>query len=144
MPHWESRIQTRATSRPPPSAHLFHPNPILTTCTPKMTPPSLPQEIIDKVIDQFSETTRWNFKDRGSNKRVLASLSMVARAWRERSQKHLFSVIEFRKLPQMDITKADLDELGPVLSLTRDLNIDACREGPSRFDPMAIALLRCF
>ena len=109
-----------------------------------MTPPSLPQEIIDKIIDQFSETARWNIIDRGPSKRVLASLSLVARAWKERSQKHLFSIIDFRKLPPMNIAEADLDELGPVFSLTRELGIDGRWATLSQLHPTAMALLRCF
>ena len=61
-------------------------------------PPTLSQELIDEIINQCS-----------SDKRTLTSLSMVARAWRERSQKHLFSVIDVRISSSMDITEADLD-----------------------------------
>lgn len=108
-----------------------------------MAPPPLPQEIIDKIIDQFSETAR-RAENRASNKRALASLSMVARAWRERSQKHLFSVINFRVPSPMDITEADLDELGPVFSLTGDLNIQGRPGALSQFNPAIIAFLRRF
>ena len=108
-----------------------------------MAPPPLPQEIIDKIIDQFSETAR-RAESRASNKRALVPLSMVARAWRERSQKHLFSVMKFRVPLPLDITEADLDELGPVFSLTGDLNIDGHFRTLSQFNPAIIAFLRCF
>jgi len=108
-----------------------------------MTSSPFPQELVDKIIDQFSETAIWN-KERTSNKYALASLSMVARAWRERSQKHLFSVINFQGLSSIRITEAELDELGPVLSLTRDLDINGCWERLYQFDPTAKAFLLCF
>jgi len=108
-----------------------------------MAPPSLPQEIIDKIIDEFSETARWD-ENRTTNKRALAFLSMVARAWRGRSQKHLFSVIEFRKPSSMDVTEATLAELGRVFSFTRDLDINGRWEIFSRFDSVTTAFLRCF
>ena len=108
-----------------------------------MTLPTLPQEIIDEIIDQFGETALSN-ENRFSNKRVLASLSMVARAWKERSQKHLFSAIDFRKLSSINLTEYGLNELAPVFSLTRDLNIDGCWEALSQYDPAPAAFLRCF
>ena len=108
-----------------------------------MEPLTLPQELIDKIIDQFSKTAGSN-ENSVLNKRALASLSMVARAWRERSQKRLFSVIDFRNLSSTDIAEADLDEFGPMYSLTRDLNIDGYWEVLFQFDPVAKASLRCF
>lgn len=108
-----------------------------------MASPPLPQELIDKIIDQFSETARSN-NNRTSNKHELASLSMVAKAWRERSQKHLFSVINFRELSSTDTTEADLDEFGLVFSLVRDLEIDGSWEVLFQFDSVAIASIRCF
>ena len=106
-----------------------------------MTPPSLPQEIIDNIIDEFEPVRRE--KDRTPNKRTLASLSIVARAWRGRSQQHLFSVIDFKPFA-VDVTEADLDELGPVFSLTRDLEISGRWQAFSRFDFVTTAFLRCF
>ena len=108
-----------------------------------MTPPQLPQEIIDKIIDQFSETARWK-KDGPPNKRVLASLSMVARAWRGRSQKHLFSIINFPKLPPTNIAETDFYELHPVFSLTRDLDIDGYWMALLQFEPTTIAFFSGF
>ena len=99
--------------------------------------------MIDKIIDQFGETTR-RVKTCIFNKRTLASLSMVARAWRKRSQKHLFSVIDFQMLSPMDVTEADLNELGPVFSLTKDLNIVGSHKALSLFDPATAAFLRYF
>jgi len=109
-----------------------------------MAPPSLPQEIIERIIDEFSETARRNGVDRTRNKRTLASLSIVSRAWRGRSQKHLFSVIDFQNPPSMDVTEAFLAELGQVFSFTRDLEIKICWEIFSRFDLVKAAFLRCF
>lgn len=138
-----SRLKTpKSRSRLPRSSPPY-PTKQPTASTFKMTPPTLPQELIDKIIDQFGETGRPN-NNRSSNKRVLASLSMVAKSWRERSQKHLFSVIDFREPPSTDTTEADLKEFGPVFSLIRDLEIDACWEIICQFDPVAIASLRCF
>jgi hypothetical protein len=104
-----------------------------TTNTLRMAPPPLPQELIDKIIDQFS-----------SNKSMLASLSMVSRAWRGRSQKYLFSVINFRMPSLMGVIETDLDELGPVFSLTRELNIDVCWVSFRWLDPVTIAFTRRF
>jgi hypothetical protein len=108
-----------------------------------MTPPTLPREIIDEIIDQFGETDMSN-ENRPYNRHVLATLSMVARAWKERSQKHLFSTINLRKLSSMNLTESDLNELAPVLSLTKDLIIDGCWEAPSQYDPTPTAFLRRF
>jgi hypothetical protein len=44
----------------------------------------------------------------------------------------------------MEVTEADLNELGPAFSLTRDLNIDGWWEAHPQFDPTAITSLRCF
>ena len=109
----------------------------------EMAPPPLPQELIDKIIDQFSETVRSGGR-RSSNKRALASLSMVAKAWRERSQKHLFSVIDFRNLSSTDTTEADLDKFGSVFSLIRDLEIDGYWEILFQFDSVAITSISRF
>lgn len=95
-----------------------------------MAPPPLPQELIDKIVDQFSGTAR-SVENRDSNKRTLASLS-------------LFSVIHFQISSSMDLTETDLNELGPVFSLARALNIDECWEIFSHSDPVTIAFLRRF
>ena len=108
-----------------------------------MAPPPLPQELIDKIIDQFSEIARSD-ENRLSNKRVLASLSMVARAWRERSQKHSFSTLDFRKLSSITLTESCSNELAPVFSLTRDLNIDGDWEALFQYDPVPAVLLCSF
>ena len=108
-----------------------------------MVPPTLPQELIDEIIDQFGETALSN-ENRFSNKRVLASLSMVARAWKERSQIHLFSTIDFRKLSSINLTESSLNELASVFSLTKDLNIDGSREAFPQYDPAQAALFRYF
>ena len=101
--------------------------------------------MIDKIIDEFSDTTTGcNLEDRTPNKRVLASLSMVARAWRGRSQKHLFCVLDLQKPPSTDLTEADLAYLGPVFSFTRELEINGRWEVFSRFDLVTAAFLRCF
>lgn len=108
-----------------------------------MTSPPLPQELIDKIIDQFGDTDRLS-SSRTRNKNDLASLSMVSKAWKERSQKHLFSVFDLQKLSSAYITEAQLDGLELVFSLTKDLEIDGLWEVHSQFDPMAISSLRCF
>ena len=108
-----------------------------------MAPPQLPQELIDRIIDHFDGTARL-VEDRDSNKRTLASLSMVARAWRKRSQKHLFSVIRMPYSMMMKATETDLDELGPVFSLTRRLNIDLCWGILDQVEPVMVACLRRF
>jgi hypothetical protein len=108
-----------------------------------MSPPTLPQELIDEIIDQFGETDMSN-ENRFFNRRVLATLSMVARAWKERSQKHLFSTIDFRKLSSINLTESSLDELARVLSLTKDLIIDGCWEALSQDDSAPAAFLRRF
>jgi len=105
--------------------------------------PTLPQELIDKIIDQFGGTARWD-NDHIPNKSVLAALSMVAKAWKERSQKHLFSVIDFRGYPTTQIVESDFDELNLVFSLTKDLEIDGNWEVYSQFDQLAMMSLRCF
>jgi len=107
-----------------------------------MSPPTFPQELIDKIIDQFGGTPRSD-NDHVPNKSVLATLSMVAKAWKERSQKHLFSVIEFRGYPT-PIVESDFNELNLVFSLTKDLEIDGNWEIYSQFDGLAMASLRCF
>ena len=106
-----------------------------------MAPPPLPQELIDKSIDQFSETATSN-GNRTPNKSALASLLIVVRAWKEHSQKHLFSTIDIRKHPPINLTESDLNELAPVFSLTRDLKIDGCRR--PHHDLVIATLLRCF
>ena len=108
-----------------------------------MAPPPLPQEIIDNIIDEFNKTASLA-EDRDSNKRTLVSLSMVARAWRKRSQKHLFSVLEFRNFYPTKAAKANLDQLGPVFSLTRDLDINGGCKIFSQFGPVVMAFLRRF
>jgi len=115
-----------------------------------MAPPTLPQELIDEIIDQFGGTARLD-DDHIPNKRVLATLSTVAKAWKERSQKHLFSVISFtRGSPKVWIRPVESDfdelhELNVVYALTKDLEIDGCWEVFSlQFAPMPMLTLRCF
>jgi len=108
-----------------------------------MSPPTLPQELIDKIIDQFGGTARSD-NDHTPNKHVLATLSTVAKAWTERSQKHLFSVIDFRGYPTTQIVESDFGELNLVFSLTKDLEIDGNWEVYSQFDHSAMFTLRCF
>ena len=69
---------------------------------------------------------------------------MVARAWRERSQKHLFSTLDFRKLSSITLTESCSNELAPVFSLTRDLNIDGDWEALFQYDPVPAVLLCSF
>lgn len=107
-----------------------------------MSPPTLPQELIDKIIDQFGGTPRSD-NDHTPNKRVLATLSTVAKAWKERSQKHLFSIIDFRGCPT-PIVESDFVELNLVFSLTKDLEIDGNWEIYSQFDSLSMATLHCF
>jgi len=118
----------------------FNPTPITNAF--KIVPPSLSQELIDKIIDQSSGTAG-SVKNHCFKKGTLAFVSRVARAWRERSQKHLFSVIKFRIPSSVNVTEANLDELGLVFSLTRDLDIDGW-EILSQFDPVTIAFLHRF
>ena len=112
-----------------------------------MAPRSFPQEMVDKVIDEFSGTAERS-QDCTPDKRALATLSMVARAWRGLSQRHLFSVIKFREPSSMGVTtKTELAELGQVFSFTRALEINGLygRELEETFSqPVTIALLRCF
>jgi hypothetical protein len=141
--HDANLTNVRSSPKPPPTAHPFYLIRHHTTRVPNVAPPTLPQELIDEIIDQFGETDMSN-EHRFSNKRVLASLSMVTRAWKKRSQKHLFSTIDFRKLSLINLTESGLNELAPVLSLTKDLNIDGSREAFSQYDPAQAASFRCF
>ena len=123
---------------------LLHRSPAqMPTSTLGMALPTLPQELIDKIIDQFGGTARSD-NDHTPNKRMLATLSTVAKAWKERSQKHLFSVIDFRGYPTTQIVESDFGELNLVFSLTKDLEIDGNWEVYSQFDRLAMLSLRCF
>jgi len=108
-----------------------------------MVLPSLPQELIEEIIDQFGETAR-SEKERVSNRHMLATLSMVAKAWRKCSQKHLFSAVAFRKDPEAQISEDDLCDMVRVFRLTKKLDIDGAWEICSQLDPMAVVSLRCF